>query len=624
MRMERDTVLNGIHIGEHSFVPEQIKNEIYERVVKPGYNFVTIRPRRTVDVPQHYFIEWAKYLAENEIYFVFLYTIQNAPEGKITHLEKETVDEMKRIAGKYFVGDMIGETGSSVACKWPGYYEKTDSPNWDSDIGTKKHPDMKAAHEAYVKEVSKLIEIDRALGIPEVVSVEATGLNKYNAEAGVTIPMLELMCGSPEPLVSSLRGMARAYDSKMWGTYVAHEWYGGMRHDDPLKRKRLELAYKYAYLAGTQAFCLESGDELIASYGHRFEYDSEICEDYRRVLSDMMDYIKKDERPVGGPRVNVAFVSGLHDAWGSWGGSYVWNQFEGEEWGHNEAEHSWRLLSEIGTKRTWDDIGNFGERDYSALPSFGMYDIVPIEAPVEKLLKYDYLIFIGWNSMTDENMDKLYEYVKQGGNLLMTAAHLNYSSKRTDEFIMPDAERLEKLFGIRYTGEIFKSNNGVKFNYDSLCPKISYPGTKSLACDPIYAAGYVDYARFELEGANETALINDSFSKKPSMAPAVIENSVGKGIATLVASVNYPGNPKLYPLYRALVREIITRSNELYPNLRVLSSDRLRYAVYEGNKIYLLNTDYDLPITVKIMYGDGDSRVKEITLDPLELKAVRI
>ena len=156
MKLERDVILNGVHIGEHSFVPEEIKQEIYERVIKPGYNFVTIRPRKTVDVPQHYFIEWAKYLAENEVYFVFLYTIQNAPDGKITHLEKETVDEMKRIAGKYFVGDMIGETGSSVACKWPGYYEGI-TKNWDAQLGTRKHPDMKAAHDAYVKEVSKLI-----------------------------------------------------------------------------------------------------------------------------------------------------------------------------------------------------------------------------------------------------------------------------------------------------------------------------------------------------------------------------------------------------------------------------------------------------------------------------------
>ena len=619
MKIERDVILNGIHIGEHSFVPSEVKKEIYERVIKPGYNFVTIRTRRNVLVEPHYFIEWAKYLAENKVYFVFLYTIQNAPKGVVTHLDEKTVAEMKRVAGKYFVGDMIGETGSSVACKWPGYYGEAGD-GWDAKIGTKKHPDMKAAHEAYIKEVSKLVEIDRELGIPDVVSVEATGLNKYNAEAGVTIPMLELMCGSPDQLVSSLRGMARGFDSKMWGTYVAHEWYGGMRHDDTLKRKRLELAYKYAYLAGTQALCLESGDELIASYGHRFEVDSEICEDYRRVLSEMMDYINKDERPVGGPRVKLAFVSGLHDAWGGWGGSYVWNQFEGNEWGHSEAEHSWRFLSEIGVKRTWEDIANFGENDLSASPAYGMYDIVPIEAPVEKLCSYDYLIFLGWNSMTDENMDKLTEYVNRGGRLLMTAAHLNYSAKRAGELIMPSNEKLEKLFGARFTGETFKSNNGVKFNYEALDSEIRYPGTKSLSCDPIYAAGYADYAKFEITDGYETALINDNFSKMPSIAPAVIENRVGEGVATLVTSLNYPGNPTLYPLYRAIAREMITESARK-ADIRVISSDRLRWAVYEGNKIYLLNTDYDMPITARIIYGDKE---KEVTLASLELKAIEL
>lgn len=77
-------------------------------------------------------------------------------------------------------------------------------------------------------------------------------------KAGIEIPMLKLMCGHPEILVSSLRGTARATNAKRWGTYLAHEWYGGMRHEDILKRKRMSLAYKYAYLSGSQLFCLES------------------------------------------------------------------------------------------------------------------------------------------------------------------------------------------------------------------------------------------------------------------------------------------------------------------------------------------------------------------------------
>ena len=397
-----------------------------------------------------------------------------------------------------------------------------------------------------------------------------------------------------------------------------------MRHDDTLKRKRLGLAYKYAYLAGSQAFCLESGDELVLSYGHRFEPESEICEDYRKALDYMKNLIESDERPIGGPQVKLAFVSGLHDAWGSWGGSYVWNQFEGEEWGHGEAEYSWRLLSEIGVKRTWDDIANYGEYDFSMLPAFGMYDIVPIEADVDKLSCYDYLIFLGWNSMTDENMDKLTEYVRRGGHLLMSAAHLNYSVKRRGEIKLPSNDKLIKLFGASFTGEIFKSANGVKFDYDSLNNRLSYPGTKSHACDPIYSAGYVEYAKFELSGGRETAYISDSFIKTVGKAPAVIENRLGEGIATLVTSTAYPGNPALYPLYRAIVREMVRASNYACPNMRVVSSDRLRYAVYKFNRIYLLNTDYDQPINVKIMFGDGDSRVREVTLEPLELKVVQL
>ena len=119
MRVTRDTVLNGIHIGEHSFVPEKIREEIYDRVIKPGYNFVTIRPGRNLDLDPKYFVEWAEYLAENKVYFVFLYTIQNAPKGKESYLDKETVAEIKKVAGEYFVGDMIGETGSSVAPRSP-------------------------------------------------------------------------------------------------------------------------------------------------------------------------------------------------------------------------------------------------------------------------------------------------------------------------------------------------------------------------------------------------------------------------------------------------------------------------------------------------------------------------
>ena len=112
--------------------------------------------------------------------------------------------------------------------------------------------------------------------------------------------------------------------------------------------------------------------------------------------------------------------------------------------------------------------------------------------------------------------------------------------------------------------------------------------------------------------------LQDSFSNTPRDLPIVIENKVGKGVATLVVSENYPGHPALYPLYRAIVREMITQSARTC-ELQIIANGALRYAVYEGGKIYLLNTDFDLPICVKIQ---KDAREQLITLNPLELKSI--
>lgn len=615
----KDTVISGIHIGEHSFEPDAIIEEIKSRILDKKMNFVTIRPPFEKNIPQEYFIKWAKFLADNKVYFIFLYTVQHPPKGEKSHLTKETVAEIKKIAGKYFLGDMLGETGSSFACKFQGYYNIGLGVGKDDYVPDVNILDMEEAHNKYLDFVGQYIDVDKELEMPNIISGEATTFNKYNLEAGVTIPVLELMCGHPEILISSTRGAACAYNSKMWGTYIAHEWYGGMRHEDILKRKRLELAYKYAYLAGSNIFCLESGDEAIDSYGYKFDSKSDICMEYQKVISDFSEYIRNDERPKGGPKVKIAFVHGNHDAWGSWGGSSLWNQFNRPEWGHSEAEYSWRLLEEIGTKRVWNDIANFGDTDLSALPAYGMYDIIPAEADKEKMCRYDYLVFVGWNSMTDKIYENLLFYVSNGGKLFLTAAHLNRNTRRDNEFIPLDNEKIERLFGCTFTGKTTLTNGGVKFEFESK-NNLLYPGTKNKICDPIYSAGYISYTNVELTSGRAVAQISESFLNEKEALPYVIENRVEKGTATLVASSNYPGHPALYPLYRTIVREIITESAR-NSDIKVISNGALRYSVYDGNKIYLLNTDYDFSIDVII---ETKSNTFRETIAPLELKSLNL
>ena len=112
----------------------------------------------------------------------------------------------------------------------------------------------------------------------------------------------------------------------------------------------------------------------------------------------------------------------------------------------------------------------------------------------------------------------------------------------------------------------------------------------------------------------------DDFLNRPLGMPIVVENKVGKGVAILVTSENYPGHPALMPLYRAIVREIVSQSAR-QSKVRVIAGGALRYAVYPGRKLYLLNTDYDLPIVVKILQEEKEQTV---TLEPLELKSMMI
>ena len=638
--MNKDIILNGKNFGhlEAAFGKEEMLAAIKERYIDAELNFIKIKPEGKYMEPESV-REWVKYLADNKIYFAFSYATQHAPEGKECALSAELISDMKEIAGEYYLGEFFGETGSAYACKLPGYYveregcgktNKCDGGDpYDGTIYISRHrrfklprySDMKEAYEGFIGVMSKFVNISKKLGTPGYYCVEANAFAKHNAAAGIEVPILEMCPGNSDIMLPIFRGTAKAFDSKQWGTYIAHGWYGGLRHDDPLKMKRLELVYKYAYLAGSSMFVLENGDNGIGYYGAKIPAESYICENYRRVLREFREFLKVDERPVGGPKVKVGFISGLYDGWaGKWGRSCLYNQFHSEEWGYSDPEYSWKMLFELNEKRSWSEPENYGDYDTSSTPAYGQFNIVPIEADVDHLSEYDYLIFLGWNTMTEENMKKLTEYVRRGGHLVMGAAHLNTQTKRNGEYIPIDDELIEDLFGCRHFGEIRRTVNGVKFRHDSLDERVKYPRYLSGGCDAMFTAGYADYLRFATCDAKTIAYLADGFTEKMYDMPAVIENKLGKGVATLFTSINYPGNQSVYFTYRAIVREIISASSREC-DIKVIGSDRVRWSVYEGNKVYLLNTDYDMPVKVKVIHGDKEQTIE---LQSLELRGVQL
>ena len=87
--------------------------------------------------------------------------------------------------------------------------------------------------------------------------------------------------------------------------------------------------------------------------------------------------------------------------------------------------------------------------------------------------------------------------------------------------------------------------------------------------------------------------------------------------------LDYPGNPTVYPIYKKVVKELLTASHR-NAVVKVFGSDKVRFTTcFDGDKIclYLLNTSFDVPNTIGIIYK---GKTTFVTLDACELKQVEL
>lgn len=595
----RELVKSGLEVGEHLTDYQNFVKYITEHydVSKVDFILITMKP---VDINEELWYEWARFFKDNGIYFAFLYTQQRgAPEGKVSHLTKAIVNNIKEIAHQFFVGDMIGETGG-LASWFEGYYE---------DYGIVKHEfmNMQEAKNSYVEHVASRAKIDKELEVPAVLAVEATTFSRYNFEAGVDYAFAEMMCGNPEIMFASVRGASKAYGKKWWASHIANEWYGGFRNEDPLKYKRLKLAYYYSFIAGAKYIYPESGDVRIASYGYDYSAEDVFCKTYRSVWNEFSDFVHLHSRPSAGPKVKIGFLQGNLDSYTAWGGTTVWNRFGSEDWAYGDPEQGWEYLDSLYKAEKWHVPTVYGEFDTTASIPFGLYDIVPAEAPAEVLQQYDCLIFLGWNTMKDEIYENLKNYVWQGGKLFLSVPHLNTGTSREKAHSLLNNGDCSDFLGCTINGEGRKLNSGVKFIEESLIRGYLYPYTRNGMCDPICSSGYIRCADVTLTSGKVIAILADKFNKwREDSPPILVENAYGKGFTSLITAWDFPGATGLSKLFKILLRAIMAGEHQR-ADITVTGSDKVHYAVYPDGEtgfiVYLLNTDYNLSNKVNVIYG---------------------
>lgn len=608
----RDIVKNGVRIGEYKFSAETAFDEIYERCISKGMNYVELNFMGMLGTPEafdvrpgeEYGLALAEYLAKHKVYF----SIVGGGDRKPLPFSEETCVKMKAIAGEYYMAHNLAERGSVLSCKGAGYAGAPTKP-WKS---------MQEAKDHFVDVVTEDVKSVNMHGVIPATVIESTSMISYEGECGLGFPTIEIWPGDLEYSVFFARGTKTAYNMPQWGCYFAHEWYGGVRNFDELKKKRFKLGYDYCYMNGSSVFVLESGDLCLRAHLDGGDYNNPICQNYRKVMEDFAQFVKQDARPKGGPKVKVAFVRGNLDGFSHrHSGGALWRGHMQPEYGYDAPEFTWRIVEAMKNKRAWCDIHNYGEVDLSGAPAYGTFDIIPATAGVEAFSKYEYLIFAGWNTMTEEIYENLKAFVEQGGRLFMTAAHLNTNDQRNGEISLIRNGDVSDLFGCKLDAEnVLRTDSGSRFS-ESIVPEFMYLADRVM--DPYFAEGYIDYAKVELTTGQESArMVTTIRYVEPETLPiSLVENKCGDGYAVLMPNLEYPSGAG-FAMYQALVREIMTASHRK-ADIKVYGSDRLRFTVYENGKVYLQNTDYDNKIFATIDYG---THKVEIMLEPCEMKAV--
>ena len=615
----------GVNIGDYHFEPDNILDVVkkYKFGKENGglFNFLAIRLDKERPTAEQLY-EWARYFHDNEIYFKISGNVPRRGDNRTPKLTPEETAKIQELAGEYFLGDGIGEFGGFYATKAKGYYARGMSENPVDGL-----KDCQEAKDTYIRQIGKEISVRRENGSKIISSTEAVTFTQYDYEAGVDHCIIEVAPRNMEQIMAFGRGAQRAYKKESLGAWFAHEFYGGYHQFDPLKAKRFKAEYYSMYLAGIDFCCLESGYRGIYSHVPApLPEDHPLPKSYLKEAEDFAKFCNEDVRPgKNGPITKVAFVKGNLDGYAFGNSSSLWGQYYDEKWGFNSPEYSYRILDEVYHASEWNDGKNFGDYDYSHAPAYGLYDVIPATCPLDVMKQYEWVIYCGWNTMTHEIYETLKEYVKGGGKLFITGAHLRDSIDRNEKGKILDAD-WEELLGVKLSEEIYRTNDGYKFRRNSTIDGIKYPGTESFLCDPFLSAGYTEYVKIEPTKAIPVCFIADSFAPDiPTQIPIVTEHKLGLGSVMFMAASEYPGAPAIYPLYKFFVKAILTASHRT-SDIKVLGSDKLRFAVYadeEKYKVYILNTDYNFEQRARVIYNGeiiGDKVIDSIGLAIVEFK----
>lgn len=393
-------------------------------------------------------------------------------------------------------------------------------------------------------------------------------LFKYIFMAGMKWLGAELMYGSLEPVVGALRAASKANGQHSYGAHLAVQW-STTPHDEIYRYRRYFNSLYLCYMHGVDQINTEEGFWRLEEGYSDFERNSIACQEHRVIQSRFFRFIKTHTRR-GQIHTPIGFVHGHYDGWTCFGRSQTWMR-EGDDWEYAAPENSWDLLDVFYPRANLDAIyvhncPNEPQGFFTGTP-FGATDIVPIEATRNVLSEYKTLIFLGWNTADEEQIEKLYDFVEGGGTLLLGWPHLYTTT--------------ERIPALEHTSDILLSDK-VK----NLLGISALNGKKVLEVDEVKVlTGDVTFTTAKSLHEYDTRYENTLFV-----------NNFGKGKVIFVNLFAYPAEKEASKIYRFLLNEIGKEQLMLEKEKGCLFTDQdvssTIYDTEEMRRIYFMNINW--------------------------------
>lgn len=473
---------------------------------------------------------------------------------------------------------------------------------------------MRTAYEGFIAYMKKLIAWvgEGAPDMPNLALISVSGIHGYACEAGMSTTLCQLNKSNNTLLVADARGAARAFKRPFWGTYQAE---GGHVVPEGAHHMRMwRMALQFAYVSGASQV---NDEENLYRTQHCRVYSrgDKIPRTRQQILKEFYRYASSHPRR-GELKVRQACLLGRYacdvadgcsrtDSYAQQNApAVVWRTFGawGPEWRPMTPEYGLQYL-DVFLPGVWltnlEQTPDILRRWYNGTP-LGEIELAPIDSSPDVLQQYRLLFLLGWNTMDEAQYDGLRSYVEQGGRLFMSVAHATTNESR--RFLVEGLEPLNlvrngdfrDLFGVAVKGRGAQLS---RIKGDPSIPDNPVGGffqAQTSSSPPPVSPQHelVDLAEVELAGAEVLA------TDAETGAPVLLRHRIGKGEAYLLCTHEFPGNSRLVPFMKPLLRAL-ARTIPWPVELDDLSGD-VYYTVREDDEaglqtVHLLNTDWTVP-----------------------------